>query len=70
MSEVFEPFEVEILLLHNNMWLEVIRMIKPFLDFLKSFDALQNYNMMVHYVGPMFQGFAHCQKFSGMRECS
>jgi hypothetical protein len=52
------------------MRLEVIKMIKPFLDFLKSFDALQTYNMMVNNVGSMFQGFVHYEKSSGMQECS
>jgi hypothetical protein len=52
------------------MRLEAIKMVKPFLDFLRSFDALQTYNMMVNYVGSMFQGFAHCEKLSGMWECS
>jgi hypothetical protein len=31
------PFEVEILLLQKNMWLEVIKVIKPFFGVLEVF---------------------------------
>lgn len=44
--EISNPFEVEILLLHINMQLEVINSIKHFLDFLRSFDAHLVHNMM------------------------
>jgi hypothetical protein len=30
---------IEIFFLHNNMWLQVIRVKNLFLEFLKSFDA-------------------------------
>jgi hypothetical protein len=45
--KVSNPFEAKILLLHKNMQLEAIKVIKPFLDFLRSFDAQQVHNMMV-----------------------
>jgi hypothetical protein len=35
----FNPFEAKIFLLHIYMWHEVIKVIKSFLEFLKSFDA-------------------------------
>jgi hypothetical protein len=38
--EVFEPFEVEILVLHKNMQLEIIKVIKLFLNLLRFFYAL------------------------------
>jgi hypothetical protein len=37
--EMFDLFEVKILLLHNNTQVEVIKVFKPFLEFLRSFDA-------------------------------
>jgi hypothetical protein len=37
--EIFKLFEVEIFLLHKNMQMEVIKIVKPFLEFLRSFDA-------------------------------
>jgi len=44
--EMFDPFDLKVLLLQNNMQLEVIKAIKPFLELMKSFDAQQAYNMM------------------------
>jgi hypothetical protein len=44
--EIFNLFEVKILLLHKNMQMEVIKIIKPFLEFLRSFDAQHAYNTM------------------------
>jgi hypothetical protein len=38
--EVFDPFEAKILLLHRNMRLEVIKVIKQLLNFLRFFYAL------------------------------
>ncbi len=32
-----DPFEAKILFLKKNMWLELIKVIKPFLEFLKFF---------------------------------
>jgi len=37
--EVSDPFEAKIQQLHKNMQLEVTKVITPFLDFLRSFDA-------------------------------
>jgi hypothetical protein len=53
--EIFDPFDVEIFFLHNNMWLEVIKVIKPFLEFLKSFDAQYVHNMMAIMLDPRFK---------------
>jgi hypothetical protein len=36
--EISYPFEVDILFLHKNMWLEVMKVIKPFSEFLRSFN--------------------------------
>ncbi len=36
--KVSNLFEAKILFLHRNMQLEIIKVIKPFFDFLKSFD--------------------------------
>ncbi len=41
--EIFNSFENEILVLHKIMWLEVINVFKPFLQFLKTFDE----NMLI-----------------------
>jgi len=53
--EIFDPFDVEIFFLHNNMWLEVIRAIKHFLELMKSFDAQYAHNMMAIMLDPRFK---------------
>ncbi len=42
--EISDLFEAKICLLHKNMQLEVIMVIKPFLEFLRSFNARQVHN--------------------------
>jgi hypothetical protein len=32
-TKVFDPFDVEEFIFHNNMWVDVVKMIKPFLQF-------------------------------------
>lgn len=49
------PFEIEILLLHKNVWLEVIKVMKCLLEFLRSFDMGQVHNMMAIMLDPHFK---------------
>jgi hypothetical protein len=63
--KVFYPFEAEILLLHRNMQLEVIKVIKPFLDFLRSFDAHQLHNMMVIMLDTHFKALRIVESLVG-----
>jgi hypothetical protein len=44
--EIFDPFDFKVLLLQKNIQLEVIKVIKPFLELMKLFDAQQAYNMV------------------------
>jgi hypothetical protein len=53
--KIFDLFEVDIHFLHKNMWLEVIKVIKLFLEFLKSFDVKQVHNMIVIMLDPSFK---------------
>jgi len=62
MLEISYHFEVEVL--HKNMQLEVIKVIKPSLKNLKYF-YMHNYN----HVRFMFQGFVYCGKVSGTCKC-
>jgi hypothetical protein len=39
MGQAIIVFDVEILIFQNNMWHEVVKVIKPFLQFLKVYDA-------------------------------
>jgi hypothetical protein len=53
--EIFDLFEATICLLHKNMRLEVIKVIKPFLEILRSFDAKQTHNRMAIMSNPCFK---------------
>ncbi len=53
--EVFNLFEAKIFFLHKNMWMEMIKIIKPFLEFLRSFDAQHAHNMMAIMLDPHFK---------------
>jgi hypothetical protein len=69
-TEISNPFEVDIFLLHRNMWLEVMKVIKPLWGFLRSFNEQLVHNMMTNHVGSMLQVFAHCEKLNEARECN
>jgi hypothetical protein len=38
-TKVFDPFDVEELIFQNNMRVDVVKMIKPFLHFLNVYDS-------------------------------
>jgi hypothetical protein len=46
-SETFDQFDVELHLLNINMWQEVVKVIKYFLEFFKTFDFQQVHNILV-----------------------
>jgi hypothetical protein len=53
--EISDSFENEILALQINMRLKVIKVIKPFLQFLKTFDGGHTHNMMAIMLDPCFK---------------
>jgi hypothetical protein len=63
--EIFDLFEVEICLLHKNMRLEVIKVIKHFLEFPNSFYAKQPHNMMAIMLDPHFKALQIVENFVG-----
>jgi hypothetical protein len=65
--EIFDLFETKIHFLHKNMWLEVIKVIKPFLEFLKSSNARQAHNMIVIMLDPSFKALHIMENFVGCK---
>ncbi len=63
--EIFDSFENEIFVLHRNMRLEVIKVIKPFLQFLRTFDGGQVHNMMAIMLDPHFKSFRIVENLLG-----
>ncbi len=52
--EIFDPFEAKIFLLHINMWLDIIKAIKHFLD-LWFVDTKHACNMMAIMLDACFK---------------
>jgi hypothetical protein len=59
------PFEVKIFLLQKNMWLEVIKVIKLFLEFLRSFDVGQAHKMVAIMLDPRFKALCIVENLVG-----
>ncbi len=37
--DVIDDFDVDVFIFQNNMWVQVVKVIKPFLQFLKVYDS-------------------------------
>jgi hypothetical protein len=44
-KEIFNLFDVDLSMLNKNMQQKVVKLIKPFPEFLKTFDSHQVHNM-------------------------
>jgi len=62
---IFNPFEAKILLLHMNILLEVIKVIKKRLKFLRSFVMGQAHNMMAIMLDPCFKALCIVENLVG-----
>jgi hypothetical protein len=67
--EIFDLFKANICLLHKNMHLDVIKAIKHFLEFQRSFDVRQVHKHDGYHVGSPFQSIMHSGKLGGTQEC-
>jgi hypothetical protein len=47
------------------MWLGVVKVIKPFLEFLKSFDVREAHNMMAIMLDPCFRALRIMENLVG-----
>jgi hypothetical protein len=63
--EIFNPYEAKIFRLHIYMWHEVIKVIKSFLEFLKSFDAYHVYNMLAIRLNPCLKALCVVENLVG-----
>ncbi len=48
----FNESDVELFLLQQNMWQEIVKVFKPFVAFLKLYDVNQVYNMIAIMLDP------------------
>jgi hypothetical protein len=63
--KIFNPFEAKIFLLHRNMLLEVIKVIKKNWEFLKSFVMGKAHNMMAIMLDPHFKALCIVENLVG-----
>jgi hypothetical protein len=62
-SETCDQFDVEFHMLNKNMWQEVVKVTRPFLQFLKVFDSCHVHNMLALMLDPRYkslQVFENC----------
>jgi hypothetical protein len=56
-TNVIDAFDVKVLIFQNNMQTKIIRVIKPFLQFLEVYDPHQVHNMLSSMLDPHFKSF-------------
>jgi len=64
-SETFDQFDVELHLSNINMWQEVVKVIKYFLEFFKTFDFQQIHNILALMLDPCIKSLQVVKKFVG-----
>ncbi len=62
---MFDQFDMKFHSLNRNMQHEVVKVIKPFLEFLKAFDSQQVCNMFALMMDPHFKSFWIVENFVG-----
>jgi len=53
--DALDAFDVEVFIFQNIMWVEGVKVIKPFLQFLKVYDLHQVHNMLIIMLDPCFK---------------
>ncbi len=54
-NETCDQFDVELQILSKTMWQEVMKVIRPILQFLKTFDSCEVHNMLALMVDPHYK---------------
>jgi hypothetical protein len=54
----------------QNMWQEVVKMIKPFVEFLKAFESHQVNNMLALMLDFHFESLCIMENFVGFWKCN
>jgi len=61
----FNESDVELFLLQQNMWQEIVKVFKPFVAFLKLYDVNQVYNMIAIMLDPWFKHLCVVENYVG-----
>jgi hypothetical protein len=62
---MLDQFDMEFHFLNKNMQHGVVKVIKPFLEFLKAFDSQQVRNMLALMMDPHFKSLRIVENFVG-----
>jgi hypothetical protein len=64
-NETFDLFDVELHTLNENIQHEVMKVLKPFQEFLKEFDSHQVHNMLALILDPCLKSLQVVESFVG-----
>ncbi len=64
-SETYDQFDVEFQILNKNMWQKVMKVIRPILQFLRTFDSCQVHNMLALMVEPYYKSLWVVENYVG-----
>ncbi len=64
-SETCDQFDVELQMLSKNMRQEVVKVMKPFLQFLRAFDSFQVHNMLALMLDPHYKSLRVSENYVG-----
>jgi hypothetical protein len=64
-TDALDDFDVKVLIFQNNMWSKVVKVIKPFLQFLQAYDGHQVHNMLVIMFDPCFKSLKVGENYVG-----
>jgi len=62
---VLDAFDAKLIIFWNNMWTKVVKVIKPFLQFLQTYDAQQVHNMFTLILDPRFKSLKVVENYVG-----
>jgi hypothetical protein len=64
-TNVFNPFDFEVLFFQKTMWAQVVKVIKPCIYFLIAYDLHQVHNMLTIMLDPCFKSLQVFQNYVG-----
>jgi hypothetical protein len=64
-TNVLDAFDVEVFIFQSNLQIEVVKVIKPFLQFLKVYDQHQVHNMLVIMLDACFKSLHVVENYVG-----
>ncbi len=67
--DALDAFDVKLIIFQNNMRIEVLKVIKPFLQFLQAYDSHQVHNTLTVMLDPRFKSLRVVENYVGHGAC-